>query len=169
MFTEEPKTVPALMNQISRWNAGFHQGLYLQGKEFRRKNPRIAFTLYGAKYEGMAAAGFLAAMPTLTASYMLTGFGLPPIALGIFAASDLAIQGSLLGVANYKKHRILGKNKKDAFKTGVTEAAQNILPLYGLRIANAFQFVKTYVQTQWDGTVKKVRCWNSEWERPHKL
>lgn len=56
MYTQETKGLRPLFTQLTRWLAGFHQILFLQGKNFRKGDKKLLLTIYGAKFEGLTSS-----------------------------------------------------------------------------------------------------------------
>ncbi|HUT96273.1 MAG TPA: glycosyltransferase family 2 protein [Candidatus Paceibacterota bacterium] len=168
MYTQEPTNLKSLANQLDRWTRGFHQVMALKSGCFRRR-AGVAWTVYGAKYEGLLSSLIYLGIPLSLITYLLFGFGLKPKYFATFFLVDFVIQYCLVIIAIYKKLRIERSDK--AFLKAVKESMLNMLPWYFLRAMNSVQFLKTFVGTIIDTKFKGIRDWskNAIWERPKEI
>ncbi len=168
MYTQEPHSLKSLVMQLDRWTRGFHQIMSLKSKQFRKRK-KLAWTVYGARYEGLLSSLIYLGIPLFLFLYLLFGFGIKPKYLVTFLAADFLIQYTLVLIAIYRRFRIEGKRK--IFLKAVKNAALDMIPWYILRGFNSFQFLKTFIATSIDTKIKKIQNWskNALWERPKEV
>lgn len=165
MYTQDPRAIRSLWHQIYRWTSGFHQVMFLEGRNFVRKNKKVGFTMYGNLFEGLLGGIFFLFFPgvllyeavagyTLFQRYLLTLYGL-----------DAALQIVFLGVSMYERGRLQGESKVSALKYGLINAVKNLPSFYILRFINSVCFLYTYIRIKVEVGILKKRAWNSTWRR----
>lgn len=168
MFTQEPHNLKSLGIQLDRWTRGFHQIMFLKAKQFRKRK-KLAWTVYGARYEGLLSSLIYLGAPLFLMTYLLMGFGISPKILFGFFTADFIIQYGLVSIAIFKR-LCIQREKKPLFKA-LKNAGLDMVPWYGLRAFNSIQFLKTFIETAIDTRIKKIRDWskNGLWNRPKEI
>lgn len=167
MYTQDPTDFKGLFTQIGRWCAGFHQVLFLQGKNFRKGDKRLLFTIYGAKFEGVTSSIIFLLLPCLLLIKITTGYGIEPNYIGLFYLLDALVQISGMILSLYLRNRLQGNSKLKSVRHSLLRSIPIFFSLYILRFIGSVQFLRSYLITVWETRVEKKTIWNSQWERPH--
>ena len=167
MDTQDPIDFKGLFTQVGRWSAGFHEVLFLQGKTFRKGNRRLLFTIYGAKFEGLASSILFLLVPSLVLTRIITGRGVGLRFVAVFYIFDALVQMSGMILSLYRRNRLQGIPKGISLKRSLSTSICIFPFLYILRFVDSVQFLRSYVKTVWETRVNKKTTWNSQWERPH--
>jgi glycosyltransferase involved in cell wall biosynthesis len=168
-WTEEPQTIKSLSVQLDRWNAGFHQVMHLDSKDFRKGSKKLAWTIYGARYEGLASSLICLGIPLLLISYLLTGFGISPKYALFYYLADFGIQSFFMMVSFLRRMRIEGSSIAKSLFDSMKLFLRCIIPWYLLRFVNSALFLKTFFRTIYEFKFKKMRRWTSTWIRPKNI
>jgi len=167
MYTQEPKDFRSLFTQLARWLGGFHQILFLHGKDLRKGNKRLLFTIYGAKFEGLASSIMFFLVPGLLLIRITTGYGVSLKFIGFFYIFDALMQISGIILTTYRRNRLQERPKLDSVKDSLMAFFPNFFFIYILRFVSSVQFLSSYLKTVWETKVQKKTTWNCQWERPH--
>lgn len=167
MDTQDPIDFRGLFTQVGRWSAGFHEVLFLQGKQFRKGNKRLLFTIYGAKFEGLASSILFLLVPGLLLIRITTGRGVSLKFIGLFYIFDALVQISGIILSVYRRNRLQGVSRAGSLKHSLSTSICIFPFLYILRFVDSVQFLGSYLKTVWETKVNKKTTWNSQWERPH--
>jgi len=167
MDTQDPIDFKGLFTQVGRWSAGFHEVLFLQGKQFRKGNKRLLFTIYGAKFEGLASSILFLVIPALVLIRITTGRGMSLRFIGFFYIFDALVQISGMILSFYRRNRLQGISRVGSLKRSLSTSICVFPFLYILRFVDSVQFLGSYLKTVWETKVNKKTVWNSQWERPH--
>ncbi len=170
MVTQDPKTIKSWAIQLERWNGGLQQLRYLEGKKIKKK-PRLAWTMYGAYAEGLSGSLILLSAPIIPACFAYNNGSFDTEkyikSMGTYLLADFAITSCLLGLSFYKRHRYEKDSKIKSALKAVKDVALCTAPFYFNRLMNSFEYLYGYAKNAYDYRIKKVKSWNSEWERPH--
>jgi len=167
MYTQDPINFKGLFTQVGRWSAGFHGVLFLQGKNFKRGNKRLLFTIYGAKFEGITSSMIFLALPGLILIKIISGYGVSLNYIGLFYLFDALVQIFGIILSTYRRNRLQEKSKLDSLKYSFLTSIPNFFSLYILRLIQSAQFLGSYLKTIWETRVQEKTTWKSNWERPH--
>ncbi len=167
MYTQDPIDFKGLFTQVGRWSAGFHEVLFLQGKQFRKGNKRLLFTIYGAKFEGLASSILFLLVPGLLLIRITTGYGVSLKFIGFFYIFDALVQMFGMTLSLYRRNRLQGVSRASSLKHSLSTSICIFPFLYILRFVDSVQFLGSYLKTVWETKVNKKTTWNSQWERPH--
>lgn len=167
MDTQDPIDFKGLFTQVGRWSAGFHEVLFLQGKQFRKGNKRLLFTIYGAKFEGLASSILFLLVPGLLLIRITTGYGVSLKFIGFFYIFDALVQMFGIILSLYRRNRLQGVSRASSLKHSLSTSICIFPFLYILRFVDSVQFLGSYLKTVWETKVNKKTTWNSQWERPH--
>ncbi len=171
MITQDPQKIKSWWVQCIRWSGGLHQVRYLQGDKIIQK-ARSAFTVYGALFEGIIGSLLFFGVPTLliysafnNGSFDMERFGQNAAAYGVF---DLVATLSLLTAGFYLRNRYQRKAVGKSLVQSIRDVTRCLLPHYASRFMNVASFIFGFAKNAFDYHYKGIKCWSSEWERPHK-
>lgn len=167
MYTQDPIDFKNLFIQIGRWSAGFHEVLFLQGKEFRKGNKRLLFTIYGAKFEGLVSSIIFLLLPSLVLIKITTGYGVDLNFIWMFYLFDALVQIPIITLSLYRRNRLQGSSALKSVRYSLLKSIPIFFFLYILRFVDSVQFLRSYLITVWETRVQKKTVWNSQWQRPH--
>jgi len=167
MYTQDPINFKGLSTQVGRWSAGFHEVLFLQGKNFKKGSKKLLFTIYGAKFEGITSSLIFLVLPSLILVKIISGYGVSLNYIGLFYLFDALVQISGIILSTYRRNRLQEKSKLDSLKYSFLTSIPNFFSLYILRFIQSAQFLGSYIKTIWETRVQKKTTWKSNWERPH--
>ncbi len=166
MFTQDPRNLKNLWRQTYRWNSGFHQVMYLEGKNITRKNKKIMFTLYGALFEGLIGSIYFLILPVFGLYEVFSGYLYFFFKyLLLFYLFDFILQSVFIVISLYQRNLLLGMNKSRVLKNSFVTTIKNLPYFYLLRFINSFQFLYTYLKTKLEVFIFKKRSWASTWSR----